>query len=176
MGGSMMGLALDSDSVPVMRATNCIIAATAAELRERNDALPCIRCGACSNVCPAYLMPQELLRAAETDQFDALETLGLYDCIECGCCDVVCPSHIPLTDAFRDGKQRLVRAMDQAARVRWIDGREQRRREGIERWEAEHGGASAGVGEAPSPRQRGEAVAEVVARLGHGSQQSGEQR
>ncbi len=95
MGGSMMGIALNTDAVPVMRATNCVIAATEPELPQ-GDALPCIRCGACSDVCPAYLMPQELHRAAEHDQFAMLENLGLFDCIECGCCDVVCPSHIPL--------------------------------------------------------------------------------
>ena len=162
MGGSMMGIPLDSDSVPVMRATNCIIAATAAELRQDFHALPCIRCGECSIACPAYLMPQDLLHAAERDQFDALENLGLFDCIECGCCDVVCPSHIRLTESFRAGKQRLVQAMDHEARVRWLDAREQQRRQRVERWEAAHGAVAAG--EQPQG-QRLEAVAHVISRL-----------
>jgi electron transport complex protein RnfC len=167
MGGSMMGIALDSDSVPVTRATNCIIAATERELRPGADALPCIRCGACSTVCPAYLMPQELFRAAERDRFDALENQGLFDCIECGCCDVVCPSHIPLTESFRAGKQRLVHAMDHDARVRWLDAREELRRERVQRWEVEH---APGAGNEPQPpRRRLEGVADVIARASRSS-------
>ena len=165
MGGSMMGRALDSDSVPVTRGTNCIIAATESELQEDGDARSCIRCGDCSVVCPMNLMPQELHRAAGFDRFDALEELGLFDCIECGCCDVVCPSHIHLTRSFRAGKQRLVQSMDHEARVRWIDSREQIRRQGVQRWESEHG-TNEDVGNEPPPlRQRLEAVVEVIARV-----------
>ena len=165
MGGSMMGIALESDSVPITRATNCIIAATEPELHHAADALPCIRCGACSTVCPAYLMPQELYRAAEHDRFNALENLGLFDCIECGCCDVVCPSHIRLTESFRAGKQRLVQAMDPETRARWFDAREQLRRQRVERWETEHGPSAGAGNEAPPARRRLEAVADVIARV-----------
>ena len=44
MGGSMMGISLESDSVPVMRATNCILLPTDRELGRDVDELPCIRC------------------------------------------------------------------------------------------------------------------------------------
>jgi electron transport complex protein RnfC len=162
-GGSMMGIALTSDAVPVGRATNCIIAATEHELRADFEAMPCIRCGNCSDVCPAQLMPQELLFADEHNQFDALETLGLFDCIECGCCDVVCPSHIQLTDSFRVSKRKLVQAMDHGARVRWLDAREQLRRQRVENWKGEHN-ESAGEDQPPQER-RLEAVADIVARL-----------
>jgi electron transport complex protein RnfC len=162
MGGSMMGHALDDDLMPVGRPTNCIVAATAEELRDDTAALPCIRCGDCANVCPAYLMPQELNAAAELDEFDVLENLGLFDCIECGCCDVVCPSHIPLTETFRVGKRRLVQAMEPGARVRWLDAREQLRRQRVESWDREHGETAAEKRQ-PRPR-RLEAIAEIIAR------------
>jgi len=162
-GGSMMGVALDSDAVPVGRATNCILVATEQEMRRDSDAMPCIRCGNCSDACPAYLMPQRLFAAAERDQFDALENLGLFDCIECGCCDAVCPSHIELTDSFRVGKRRLVQAMDHGARAQWLDAREALRRQRVERWEIEH---SESAGEEQPQRQRIEAVAELIARAG----------
>jgi len=165
MGGSMMGVALGSDDLPVGRATNCIIAAAEAEVRQSLDELPCIRCGNCVTVCPAYLEPLEIFFAAQRDELDNLENLGLFDCIECGCCDAVCPSHILLTDSFRGAKRRLVQAMDHDTRGRWIDAREQLRRKRVERFERDHGAAAGpGVGEPRPQRARLEAVAELVAR------------
>jgi electron transport complex protein RnfC len=162
MGGSMMGIALASDELPVGRATNCIIAATRQELRQSSEALPCIRCGNCADACPAYLMPQEIWLAAQHGELNALEGLGLFDCIECGCCDVVCPSHIPLTESFRVDKRSVVQALDLAARARRLDAREQLRREHVETFEREHDGAARG--EPPPLDARLQAVAEVVAR------------
>jgi electron transport complex protein RnfC len=101
----MMGYALPDDETPITKATNCIIAALADEVRTDMHEWPCIRCGDCAMVCPSRLLPQELLVAATTSDFDALRTLGLADCIECGCCDVICPSQIMLTERFRIAKR-----------------------------------------------------------------------
>jgi len=173
MGGSMMGMPLTSDALAVGRATNCILAATERELRPKVEALPCIRCGNCSEACPAFLMPQELNVAAEYSEFSALENLGLFDCIECGCCDVVCPSLIPLTDTFRAAKRKLVQAMETSARVRWLDAREQLRSTRVERFQKRHGAASAAAAEDQASRQpRLEALADVVARASRLSKES----
>ena len=91
LGGNMMGYALPSDDLPVTKAGNCILAAHSDEIRESFGEWPCIRCGDCADVCPARLLPQEILRASRPQDFDRLDALGLDDCIECGCCDVVCP-------------------------------------------------------------------------------------
>src|SRR5690606_18131517 len=107
LGGSMMGYPLPGDDLPVTKACNCLIAALAEEVRPGSAERACIRCGECSRVCPARLMPQELLVAAKTEDYTALAELALNDCIECGCCDVVCPSEIPLTQYFRDAKDGL---------------------------------------------------------------------
>lgn len=104
VGGSMMGLSLPDDSVPVTKSTNCIVVASRSELDDQGSERPCIRCGDCAAVCPVRLLPQELLRAAQMDKPDELSALGLEDCIECGCCDIVCPSHIRLTSRFRTAK------------------------------------------------------------------------
>ncbi len=100
MGGTMMGTALSDDSLGVSAATNCIAVATPQDIAPRRQEMPCIRCGDCAEVCPAGLLPQQLLRYARTNDRNALQELGLHDCIECGCCDYVCPSQIRLTSTF----------------------------------------------------------------------------
>jgi len=124
MGGSMMGQSLPHDDMPAIKATNCVIAASALDLQPRAAEMPCIRCGNCSEVCPAVLLPQQLHWYGLGHDLAALEAYGLMDCIECGCCDYVCPSQIPLAESFRDMKpaltQRLAaRDSADAARVRF---------------------------------------------------------
>lgn len=115
MGGTMMGIALPADSLPVVKGTNCIVAATAEDLHPAGPEMPCIRCGNCSEVCPASLLPQELHRFALASELEALDRFGLVDCIECGCCDYVCPSQIPLVERFRLAKPELARHLTMRA-------------------------------------------------------------
>ncbi len=104
MGGPLTGVALETDAVPVVKATNCILALTRSELSSGDDARPCIRCGACAQACPAQLLPQQLHYHARVGQLDRVLDHDLFDCIECGCCDLVCPSHIALTQSFLNAK------------------------------------------------------------------------
>ena len=107
MGGPMMGFALPSDNIPIVKATNCILVASKHEVVTEKQAMPCIRCGLCASACPASLLPQQLYWFSRSDQLDKAVKLNLFDCIECGCCDVVCPSHIPLVQYFRYAKSAL---------------------------------------------------------------------
>jgi len=128
-GGSMMGFALGSDSLPITKASNCIIAAAAPEVRRDTHEWPCIRCGECSIVCPARLQPQDLVLAARAENTAMLAELDLSECIECGLCDAVCPSHILLTQAFREAKE-LMKGFDaRQAFSRESDERYHRREE-----------------------------------------------
>ena len=103
----MMGFALASDQIPVVKGTNCILAASVAELASPAPTMPCIRCGTCVEVCPANLLPQQLYWYARAKQFDKIEDYHLFDCIECGCCAAVCPSHIPLVQYYRFAKTEI---------------------------------------------------------------------
>ena len=107
MGGPMMGFLLPDDHLPVTKATNCLVVAQTGEISPPKPEMPCIRCSECSQVCPAQLLPQELLTAASRSDMRALDSLGLEACIECGCCDYVCPSHIPMTARFIAAKVGL---------------------------------------------------------------------
>lgn len=111
MGGPMMGFALHDEHAPVIKTTNCILAQSVipdVPLPSRNpQALPCIRCGACADVCPVNLLPQQLFWFSRSREFDKIQDYHLFDCIECGCCDYVCPSHIPLVQYFRFAKTEI---------------------------------------------------------------------
>jgi len=107
MGGPMMGFALPSDGLPIVKSANCILVAGVGEVVGEKHAMPCIRCGECATACPANLLPQQLYWYARSDNLERAADYHLADCIECACCDVVCPSHIPLTQYFRSAKDKI---------------------------------------------------------------------
>jgi Na+-translocating ferredoxin:NAD+ oxidoreductase subunit C len=107
MGGPMMGVPLPAVHVPVVKATNCVIAASAKLFPPPQPALPCIRCTRCVEVCPADLQPQDLYWFAQSKEFGRAQAFSLFDCIECGACSYVCPSHIPLVQYYRFAKSEI---------------------------------------------------------------------
>ncbi len=107
MGGPMMGVPIANLNVPVVKATNCILVKSNELFPPLPQALPCIRCTRCADVCPAALQPQELFRFAKASELGRAQEYHLFDCIECGCCSYVCPSHIPLVDFYRFAKSEI---------------------------------------------------------------------
>ena len=104
VGGPMMGFSLENTQAPIVKTTNCILAASASELPQPAPEQACIRCGMCEQVCPASLLPQQLLWFTKSQEFDKAEHYNLFDCIECGACSYVCPSSIPLVQYYRHAK------------------------------------------------------------------------
>ena len=106
MGGPMMGIALTSDELPILKQNNGILA-----FAEKDAALPkptaCIRCGRCVSGCPMNLVPTQLEKYAELKDTDKLDQLGILCCMECGTCAYNCPAHRPLVHAIRIGKALL---------------------------------------------------------------------
>ncbi|MCB1735218.1 MAG: electron transport complex subunit RsxC [Gammaproteobacteria bacterium] len=107
MGGPMMGFALHRDDLPIVKSTNCVLAADKNELPTRPTPLPCIRCGECVKVCPAQLLPQQLYWYARAKDFEKVQEYKLDACIECGACAYVCPSQLPLVDYYRYAKSQI---------------------------------------------------------------------
>lgn len=116
MGGPMMGLPLSSTDIPLVKASNCIIAASDRLFPPAPPALPCIRCMRCAEACPADLQPMDLFWFSQSKEFDKAQQFSLFDCIECGACSYVCPSHIPLVQYFQFAKSEIrAREHDQQA-------------------------------------------------------------
>ncbi len=115
MGGPMMGFTLHDMTVPVVKTTNCLLAASRMEMPDPAPEMPCIRCGACAQACPMSLLPQQLYWFAKSGDHDKAQLYNLFDCIECGACSYVCPSHIPLVQYYRHEKGEI-RKLDQEKR------------------------------------------------------------
>jgi len=107
MGGPMMGFALPEDSVPVVKATNCILAASERLFPAHPPEMPCVRCGRCAAACPERLQPFDLYWFARSRNFGKCQEYSIFDCIECGCCAYVCPSQIRLVDYYRYAKAEI---------------------------------------------------------------------
>ncbi|WP_052367892.1 electron transport complex subunit RsxC [Algiphilus aromaticivorans] len=139
MGGPMMGIRIPDDGgVPLVKASNCLLAMRAEDVRPPEPAMPCIRCGACADVCPAKLLPQQLYWHAKAREFDKAQRYNLFDCIECGACAAVCPSHIPLVQYYRFAKTEIwaeerERLAADAARVRHEERQRRMEREAAEK-------------------------------------------
>lgn len=107
LGGPMMGYTLNTAEVPVVKTSNCVIAASARELPDPAPEQACIRCGMCAEACPMELLPQQLFWYSKAGEFEKAEHLNLFDCIECGACSYVCPSSIPLVQYYRFAKGEI---------------------------------------------------------------------
>lgn len=107
MGGPMMGFEIPGLDVPVVKASNCIIAGSSALFPPQPPEMPCIRCGACAEACPHELQPFEMYWFSRARNFGKAQEYNIFDCIECGCCSYVCPSHIPLVQYFRFAKSEI---------------------------------------------------------------------
>jgi len=105
-GGPLMGIALWTTDVPVIKCTSGILLLT---MRETSDARegPCIRCGSCVEACPMGLSPYLIARESERGYFDRARDHHVLDCIECGSCAYACPARRHLVQHIRYGKSEV---------------------------------------------------------------------
>ena len=109
MGGPMMGVAITSDELPILKQNNAILAFDQREAQLRQPTA-CIRCGRCVAACPMHLMPTKLEQAVERQDVEALQSLDIMTCMECGCCSFSFPAGRRLVQAIRLGKNYVRKA------------------------------------------------------------------
>jgi len=109
-GGPMMGKAIATLDVPIVKGSSGILLMDENEAR-RKELKPCIRCSKCMSVCPLGLEPYLLMTLSEKSLFERMESEKVLDCIECGSCSYTCPSSRPLLDYIRLGKAEVGKIM-----------------------------------------------------------------
>jgi electron transport complex protein RnfC len=106
MGGPMMGKAVGSAEIPVVKGTSGILLMPD-DQSSRKYQQPCVRCAKCVSVCPMGLEPYLLMPLAMQADYSRLESEHIMDCIECGSCSYTCPSDRALLDYIRLGKSNV---------------------------------------------------------------------
>lgn len=104
-GGPMMGKAIASTEVPIVKGSSGILLMKDEESHRQTES-SCIRCSKCTYVCPMGLEPFLLSKVSRLGKFDIAEDEQIMDCIECGSCQYTCPANIPLLDYLRLGKNK----------------------------------------------------------------------
>lgn len=109
-GGPMMGIAMSSLEVPVVKTTNAITLLSEDAVEKAEAQLTnCLHCGRCTTVCPQGLLPQLMADAVHVGDLERYEK-KLYglECIACGSCTYVCPAKRPLTQVFKQTKAEIL--------------------------------------------------------------------
>lgn len=102
-GGPMMGRAVINDEWVIGTYTNAV---TILETKPI-DSVACLRCGTCSEHCPAGLQPVRIRQAEKAGDVDTIQANDVMSCIECGLCTYICPSKLDVTESVRRAKRRV---------------------------------------------------------------------
>jgi len=105
-GGPMMGIAMYTPSVPVCKCTSGILALALTE-SPFAEAMTCVRCARCIDVCPMLIYPTLIAQYGERGRTEEAQKYGALECHECGACTYVCPSRIPLVQWIRRAKSDI---------------------------------------------------------------------
>ncbi len=105
-GGPMMGKSVMNDTFVITSYTNAVTVLPKEQLEE----LPCLKCGLCTEHCPAKIQPVQIMNAEKMADVDRMVKLATQKCVECGLCSYVCPSKIEVSDWVAKAKRRLALA------------------------------------------------------------------
>ena len=102
-GGPMMGTAITSLDVPLLKSNNAVLAFTKKNAGLKKET-QCIHCGRCHAACPMGLMPTNIEKYALLKDAETLTKMGTMVCMECGSCAYSCPGGKPLVQYMRLAK------------------------------------------------------------------------
>jgi electron transport complex protein RnfC len=102
-GGPMSGR-LCGEATVVSACTDAVLAVGPVEPAV---AAPCIRCGWCTDHCPARLNVSALNDLYELAEIPRAERLGALGCVECGVCTYICPARLPLSQRVKQLKRMI---------------------------------------------------------------------
>lgn len=105
-GGAMMGMAVNSLDVPLLKNNNAILAFNEKDGR-RPEETACLHCGKCVDNCPMNMNPPEIASALERGDMEELKALKPNLCIECGSCVFNCPARRDIVARHREAKAAL---------------------------------------------------------------------
>ena len=175
MGGPMMGMAVRSLDIPVIKGSGGVLALTGAETSEPDAAATCIRCGSCVDACPIGLLPLEMAARIRGGDLQGSNDIGLKDCIGCGTCSFVCPSRIPLVQYFNHARGELAARDRSKLKNDAIRELVEARNERMER-EAREKAEAAARRKAERERAKAEAAAKAAAEKAAREAQAAEER
>lgn len=102
-GGPMMGRTITNDLFVITPYSNALTILK----NKQEEEVACLRCGKCSDHCPAGLQPVRINNFEKAKNIDALNKMDVMSCIECGMCTYICPSKINVTEGVRRAKRYL---------------------------------------------------------------------
>lgn len=102
-GGPMMGSTVPNDQFVIGLSNNGLTVLENKPLQE----VKCLRCGKCTEVCPAGLEPVRINFAEKTKNIEDLKKLDVNSCIQCGLCSYICPSKIGVTEGVVRAKRYM---------------------------------------------------------------------
>lgn len=105
-GGPMMGQAMFSLEVPVIKGSSALLAFKQDEI-SRATMTNCLNCGKCVMVCPEGLICAKLAHAADANDMEAFVKMHGMECIECGTCNYNCPANRNITQSVRTMKRKV---------------------------------------------------------------------
>ncbi len=103
VGSFLTGHQLENDDFSV---TGSVDTVNVGVLREEKEDV-CIKCGECNDICPAGILPQNIMDAEIRNVKQRIVDLNTHECIECGLCTYVCPSKINVLEWVRRAKRRV---------------------------------------------------------------------
>jgi electron transport complex protein RnfC len=103
IGNFLSGEQVENDSFSITASIDAVHVSAPEEVIED----VCIKCGECNDICPAGILPQNIMDAELRNVNSRIVELHTDECVECGLCSYVCPSKINVLEWVRRAKRRV---------------------------------------------------------------------